>query len=292
LGIEIYDSDFPGFSLIPAFLRMKGAVYFKQEEVDKAETYLEKSVQMCDKTGFENYKYYPLVFLSHLHARENRYQKAYNTYRKAIKIKEKTRRKESMRMAKIAETSANVRLLNEEIKNLVQNNQKSKIIFILIIAILLLMSTTVFLIFRQKHIDRQQRISNQNRELQTLLAGLTEKRMTLNKGVHGVSSPREIITCNKENLKETFEAAFRENIQNFSENFPTLTHSEIIYAVMFALHYSNDTIARIQNIQLSTIRKIKQRIRKKLELKNDANLEILFEKYTNGVISENLQYPN
>jgi len=271
---------------------MKGAVYFKQEEVDKAETYLEKSVQMCDKTGFENYKYYPLVFLSHLHARENRYQKAYNTYRKAIKIKEKTRRKESMRMAKIAETSANVRLLNEEIKNLVQNNQKSKIIFILIIAILLLMSTTVFLIFRQKHIDRQQRISNQNRELQTLLAGLTEKRMTLNKGVHGVSSPREIITCNKENLKETFEAAFRENIQNFSENFPTLTHSEIIYAVMFALHYSNDTIARIQNIQLSTIRKIKQRIRKKLELKNDANLEILFEKYTNGVISENLQYPN
>lgn len=116
--------------------------------------------------------------------------------------------------------------------------------------------------------------------------------MTLNKGVHGVSSPREIITSNKENLKETFEAAFRENIQIFSENFPTLTYSEIIYAVMFALHYSKDTIARIQNIQLSTIRKIKQRIRKNLELENDANLEILFEKYTNGVISENLQYPN
>lgn len=144
LGIEIHDNNYPGVSLLPSLFYMKGGGYFRQGEIEKAETYLDKSIQMCDKTGFENYKYYPLVFLSNLHARENRFQKAYNTYREAIKIREKTRQKESIRMAKIAETSANVKLLNQQINNLTRNNQKSRIIFILIIALLSLISVTVF----------------------------------------------------------------------------------------------------------------------------------------------------
>jgi DNA-binding CsgD family transcriptional regulator/uncharacterized protein YegL len=280
LGVETFDNNYPGVSLIPSFLYMKGGTYLKQGEMDKAKTYLHKSIKMCEKTGFESYKYYPLVFLSTLHARNDQFQKAYNTYREAIDIKEKIRSKESMRMARIAETSANVRLLNERINNLLRNNKKSKIIFILLIVLFLVISATVFLMFRQKYIARQQRIKNQNRELQSLLTGVSEKRMALRKEHTEEPFPHDK-NNNKENLKETFQVCYRENIQSFSESFPFLSHSEIIYALMFALHYSNDTIASIQNIQLSTIRKIKQRIRKKMELKNDTNLEKFFEQHTN-----------
>lgn len=289
LGIETYNNNYPGVSLVPSFLYMKGGVYLKQGEIEMAETYLNKSVQMCDKTGFESYKYYPLVFLSNLHARNNQFQKAYNTYREAVDIKEKTHSKERMRMARIAETSANVKLLNEEINNLIRNHTKSKIIFILLIALLLVISAIVFLMFRQKHLARQQRVKNHNRELQSLLAGSSEKKMAIRKGLIGEVLPQKVKYNNEENLKEKFQACYRENIQIFSENFPSLSHSETIYALMFALHYSNDTIISIQNIQLSTIRKIKQRIREKLALKNDTNLEKFFEKHTNQESFKNSQ---
>lgn len=112
--------------------------------------------------------------------------------------------------------------------------------------------------------------------------------MALEKGL-GESSPREINKSNEENLKKSFQTCFKENIQFFSENFPSLSDSEIVYALMFALGYSNETIALIQNIQVSTIRKIKQRMRQKLGLKNDANLESFFEKHANGGILEKFQ---
>ena len=75
-------------------------------------------------------------------------------------------------------------------------------------------------------------------------------------------------------LKDTFPKLY----SLVSITFPTLSYTERDYVILFTINLPEEQICKYQNIQKSSIRKIKQRLREKVGINKDDDLTKYFQK--------------
>lgn len=265
------DNNFPGVSLIPASTQFKGLIYFHKKDYRNAQFYFNEALKLYDQFGQKGHKYHALKFLHRIDTINGDYKAAYNHISEENKNYNQTRKREKQRMAKVVETSLQVGLMKEELAKIKYSKQINTLTFSCIV--LLITMAFVFLYFR--HRIKQRKLKEKQRIITSLIMGLGEKRQLL-KRLGLVENDSNATPTQSIETTEDFDQCFTETILHFQQRFDNLSPSEVRYAVMIGMGMPNTIVAEINNVQPSSIRKVKQRIRSKICLNADCNLEQYF----------------
>jgi tetratricopeptide (TPR) repeat protein len=273
-SLQHLSNDFPGASLIPASTHFKGMVYFHKKDYKNAQLYFNNALQLYDQFGQKGHKYHALKFLHRIDMINGDYKAAYNHISKENKNYNETRNREKQRMAKVAETTLHIGLMKEELVKIKYSKHINTLVFSCIV--LFVIMTSVFMYFR--HRIKQRKLKEKQRIMTSLLSGLGEKRHLLNRlelaeNISNVTPTQSIKTT------DNFDQCFTETILHFQQKFDKLSSLEVRYAVMIGMGMPNTIIAEINNVQAPSIRKVKQRIRSKICMNTDCNLEQYFSQY-------------
>ncbi|TRX66407.1 hypothetical protein [Carboxylicivirga sp. M1479] len=270
-ALSALDDDFVGIAKEPGILQLKGALRYLQNDIEGAENYLYLSIESYDKYGLHEKKYYPYKLLCRIDTINNNYNQAFEHLSKATKYQNLFTSKQKQRLALVLEISAEVDTLKEDITTL--KWQRTTISLIAIIGFLLSTLLVYYLINLYK--KRQRKIRAKNRELQALVVGMNEKILMQKRlGVEVETIPKSKVTI--KTISTHFDICYRETYQTFLSDYQQLSKADARYALMFALGMSTDAICQIQSVQKSTVRKAKFRIREKLNLDTEVDLEQFF----------------
>ncbi len=270
-AIDNYDETYTGSFMLPGFYQMKGVIYFYQKDYNVSRQYMLKSLNGYKKHKKENLSYYAYKYLFRVDTLQGDYKQAIFHQSKALYYNNAMQKKEKQLMSKIAEVDLGVLLLQQNIDELTYDNKINHMIYSVFIIIVFGVMFIVFQFMQYRHREKQHRERERAIQLQNILVGLGEKRLLQKKGdsahVHFAS------------LSDEFAECYMETIRLFTKDFPQLTDTEVRYAVMFALDLSAEVISEIQNVQTTTMRKVKQRIRQKLELQSLDSVEQYFQNH-------------
>lgn len=277
-AIVVYNDVFPRSSLMPGLLQFKGMLFFLQKDFEQARHLLQESIDGYAGLGKENLTYYGYNYLYQIDTLQGNYQGALHYQTKTFDCFKETQRKEKQLMAKVAEVDVKVLLMRQTIDRLEYSNSMNIILYSSAFGLILLVLLIIFQLIRGRHRNEQRREQERTRQFQNLLVGLGEKRLFQQR----IAESSEVISSDpvlSASLSDDFSTCYIETIREFGKSFSQLSDTEIRYAVMFALNLSVDVITEIQNVQIAAIRKVKQRIRQKLELDNDRSLELYFQQF-------------
>lgn len=277
-AIDIYDGQYSQVSLMPGLKQFKGVLFFQERDYKRARQLLLESLKLYDKFGKEGHKYYAYKYLYRIDTLQGNYQRAVKYQSKAFYCFKVAQNKEKQLMSKVIEVDINVLLMRKTIDSLKYRSIRNKIIFGSSILIILLILLTLFQLIRVRYRNVQRREQERTRQLQNLLIGLGEKRLLQQRYCKSFEEI-PIDTDQPSSLTDDFSLCYIETIREFSRCFSELSDTEIRYAVMFALNLSSDVITEIQNVQIATIRKVKQRIRQKMNMSKDKSVESYFQQF-------------
>lgn len=273
-SLQHLSKDFPGASLIPASTHFKGLVYFHKKEYKNAQLYFNKALQLYDQFGQKGHKYHALKFLRRIDTINGDYKAAYNHILKENKNYNETREREKQQMAKVVETTVHIGLMTQELAKIKYSKHINTLVFSCIVLFVIMTSVSVYFPLRIK----QRKLKDKQRIMTSLLSGLGEKRHLLNRLglVENIAK-----TTPEQSIKTTdnFDQCFTETILHFQQKFDKLSASEVRYAVMIGMGMPNTIIAEINNVQAPSVRKAKQRIRSKICMNTDCNMEQYFSQY-------------
>lgn len=277
-AITNYDGRYKRSCLLPGLYQMKGVIYFFQKDYESSRQYLVKSVEKYHKQGRENLAYYGYKYLMRLDTLQGSYRQAVYHQTKAFHCYQEMQKKEKQLMARVAEVDMNVLSLQQTIEQLVYRSLVSHIVYGCLIVLVLVAGFIFFQLMRQKYQKKQHRARERSLQLQNLLVGLGEKRLLDQSAASEIDQGQEG-DWRSGPLQDEFKECYLETIRLFAKDFPQLSETEVRYAVMFALDLSAEIIAELQNVQIATIRKVKQRIRQKVDCQEIDSLEQFFQNY-------------
>lgn len=274
-AISVYDNKYPQASLIPSMHQIKGGVYLMQNDFKTARKEFMKSLNFYKTHKQLIRSYYVYNALSLLDKKEQNYKSSLKNLLLANKYKERLDIKEKQRMSKGLEISTYVFLLNEDILKSKKQNQ-------LLLFLLLMFSVVgiiVFLLVTMKTRKKRYKIDVLKAKFQASIVSYQDKLKMIEFVKDKEVNQEEFIKqCSSgKKLKEIYPKLYSQVCIIFNN----LSHSECNYALMFALYISEEDICEFNNIQQSSIRKVKQRIRKKLDLNIDKDLNKYFQKRLN-----------
>ncbi len=269
--------------MLPALYQLKGVLYYNGGNYEDAKTFFLRSLKLYNETNQQGRSIYALDYLHDIFVKENNYVKAYFYLKKYQYLIKKKSSEEKINLAKVLEINNKVVLLHEQLAKLKAN----ELFFYLVILFFVVIIVGFIVYFRHYQKRKKQMVDGLNKEFHNLLMGIGEKqllenRLTLHnhKKVEIEFEKNQILDGN---LGQSFDNCYMETINMFKESFPTLTKTEVRYAVMLCLKLPVEIIAKVQNVQPSSIRKAKQRIRTKLEVSD--NLEQYLQDYREKQIS-------
>ena len=146
----------------------------------------------------------------------------------------------------------------------------------------------------------KQKLDSKNRELATKALHLVNKNEILNsvtkqldqinvkddpKNASLVRHAKKIIASNInldeqwEDFKTQFEEVHSGFFNRLSQDFPTLSQTDLRLSAYFLINLDTKEIAQISNISPESVRKRKQRLREKLKLNSDQNIREILSQY-------------
>lgn len=271
-AIALYDDKYSQVSLVPGFYQNKGILYRRQGNLAMARESYSKALSLYDAYGKIGMRYYALMGLSEVEALEGNYQRAFSYQTDAFNSYKLDQLKEKQFMGRVAEMDLKMLEMNRRMEDV--KNKIWQLVTILIVLSACFLA--VFMFVRNRNQKRVAREQERIRNYQNMLIMQGEKKMMAEKMQ---TAPRQVeIPITADMGMDNFCDCYRETIGQVALDFPSLSKSETIYAVMFALNLSSDIIAEMQNIQPDTLRKVRQRIRQKLtreaDIPADANVPL------------------
>jgi len=274
-AIQIYDNKYSQASFIPSMHQMKGAIYYLQQDFIKARKEFVQSIDFYkthDQLISSYYVYYSLYLLD---KKEKNYKSSLNNLILADKYKNRADIKQKQRMFKGMEISSHVSLLKEQIIKSKRQNQLLLFLLTLFFAVGVIAFLTVTLRIRERRHKIDKLKSKFHSAIVSYHDGLKTIKLIKDKEVNQEKFIKQYSSGKR--LKEIYPELY----SLVCITFPTLSHSAWDYALMFAIGLPEEDICKCKNIQQSSIRKTKQRIRKELDLSKDVDLNKYFQKKIN-----------
>ena len=283
-----------------------GAVFFQREEYEKAENAYKMALELAEKYATPEYKSNALQGLSEVYEKTGKIDKSLFY----IKLLAVTR--DSLfnieRSKKIAEMEAVYQLDRKEreigelesqarVQKVIRNT--SIVVGILVLAALLLVINRQRLRVRlaekdkileeERSIALKKEVDARNRELTTstleraqsnkLLGELQELLKRVGKDPDNVKTAvkkiRQSMDFNNdwESLKMHFEKVHPGFFSSLQTKFPDLTSNELRHCAYIRINLSTKDVARIMHVEPKSISMVRYRIKKKLGLNQDDNLD-------------------
>lgn len=271
-GIALNTSNPYGFSILPALYQIKGSVYYKKNELDSASHYLNKALQLYDAHSLHDRKYYSYTLLRKIAFDKKEYIKAYDLLDKALQSEKKSKSITKARIAKLIEISSGINILSTNLEKL-KFQQKTTV---LLVFIGLLGTAFAFYIVTKNNREKTRKANNKNKELHSLVIALNEKVLLQKR--YGRTFDATNQSSKTLTLAEKFDKCYNETLKSMSDEYSSLSNTECRYALLFGMDFGDDAICSIQSVQKATVRKARQRIRTKLSLAADINLNVFFNK--------------
>ena len=274
-AIRIYDNKYPQASLIPSLLQMKGAIYYSLNDFKAARKEFMMAIDFYKTHDQLISSYYVYYSLSLLDKKEQNYKSSLENLVIADKYKKRVDIKQKQRMSKGLEISSHVSLLREQIVKSKRQNQ----LLLFILALFCAAGVIVFLTVTLRIREKRNKIDKLKAEFHLAIVsyqdGLKAIKLIKDKEVN----QEEFISqySSGKRLKEIYPQLY----SLVCITFPTLSDSAWDYALMFAIGLPEEDICRFKNIQRSSIRKTKQRIRQELNLSKDEDINKYFRKKMN-----------
>lgn len=292
-AMDICESHEVGKLIIPALYQSKGFLYYKQKNYGVAETYFRRSLDLYKTNNQSSRMLYTYKYLHKIDVAKGNYSKSYDDLNEYLKLTLETSSIEKVRLAKVLEINNKVDLMKSQLVQLKIEKKASEFMLylVVVITIVIIGGLGIYIYLYQKH--RKAKIEEINKEFHNLLIGIGEKKLLehrLNKGVKRKDDdeiPLQTLSSllvEEGDLGDSFDNCYMETINLFTDAFPQLTKTEIRYSVMICLKLPMEIIAKVQNVQISSIRKAKQRIRIKLKVSD--NLEVFLQEVREKQISD------
>ena len=151
-------------------------------------------------------------------------------------------------------------------------------------------------IFKQKHLEQarkkaeqttlEQKIQHLQQELRNNVLNLARKNQNLNEILQKLQDPKPNLNQVCRHIQQQIEQddywsqwleQFNQTDPDFSpqllQQFPELSKAELRLALLLRLNMDNKTIAQLLNISSEGIKKARYRLRKKLQLEDEINLD-------------------
>ncbi len=269
-AIRSFDNSYPGESLIPALHQLKGNIFYAQKDFENARKQYLLSLKLYESHGQMSHSFYAYHGLYNLDLKGGNYKGAVENLAKVNKYRNQANINQKQRMAKMIETTARVDLLNEQVLKFKKQKQRLFFSLALLSAIIVIILLIVFFKGREK----KQKRKSLNADFQSLMALYNERLRAI-----------ELLENNREDLLKyqdehlsarNIDDLYPELFRLIYENFNKLSKTELDYALMFTMDFPENEIAKLQNIQQPSIRKVKQRIREKLNLDSNIDLHSYF----------------
>jgi len=280
-----------GELIIPALYQFKGVLMYHKDKLALSQDYFEKAISLYKSHGQENRIPYALDYLHKIELKKENYQMAYKYLDEYNKINKEIIVSDKIRLAKVLEVNNKVELMKSQLAQLRVEKKASEFMLylVIVITIAILGAVSVYVYLYQK--NKKAKIEELNKEFHNILIGIGEKRL-LEHRLKDKLKANDLINMDIKTdtingvseMADSFDSCYMETINLFTDAFPQLTKTEVRYSVMMCLKLPVEVIAKVQNVQPSSIRKAKQRIRTKLDV--DGNLENYLQEYREKQISD------
>lgn len=296
-SLEIKKEHASTKSLAPSFLTI-GQVYLRSGEADSAFKYFQLAYQLSDSLRLHLELKEAGMGLSEFYKIKGDYKKAYTFYKEAsilndtIFTLEKNKKINELEIKyQVSQKNQEIELLNERVQ--AQMRVRNMGILILILVIGIFVSTYLRLRLRSQLL--QQKVNAKNRELMAQSMLSVQKNETLNalkEQMSSVSHPEtqasgviklidESFSVEKdwEQLKVHFEEVHAGFFTKLQRDFPKLTPTDLRHCAYIHIQLSTKDIARIMNVDPKSVKMTRYRLKKKLNLREDDNLEKFLNTY-------------
>ncbi len=283
-------------------------LYLRKGENAKAMLIAKDVIDICDIIGNENEHMRLYLQLAKIYSYNNLYKEAYEFLTIGRKIQEELNYKKNDKTINKLAAKYDLKLKEIEIKN---EKQKFKVeekqnllntsILILLIIILLISSIIIFL--KNKNILQQKKIAEIESKYLKALSDIKNKdflHVIAKKQNHdnillqikdalnsnNIKAIKNIINenINTENKWDDFFITFSKLNPNFfsniGKNFPQLTENDKKLLSVLHMKFKTKDIANILNITENSVKKSRQRLRKKLNIEKGADISKFISKTT------------
>ncbi|MCW3805300.1 tetratricopeptide repeat protein [Plebeiibacterium marinum] len=276
--------------ILPALYQFKGVLFFNQEQYNVAEIYFVRSLELYRQNNQPKRMLYAYDYLHKIDIAKRNFAKAYVDLKEYQELQEELMVFEKIRMAKVLEINNKIDQIKSQMKQLEVEKKASEFMLylVIVITITILFAVGVYVYLYMK--NKKTRIEELNKEFQNLLIGIGEKQLLehrLSQEGNRNNAPKEHpinYSQSGAEIVDSFDNCYLETISLFTHSFPSLTKTEVRYAVMLCLKLPMEIIAKVQNVQPASIRKAKQRIRTKLNV--DGNIEDYLQNFREKLITD------
>ncbi|MEY8761750.1 tetratricopeptide repeat protein [Chryseobacterium tongliaoense] len=270
--------------------------HIKSKQLDSAELYLNKALDIS-----ENYSLYQksmtLFAFGKLYTERQDYEKALNYYLQSLSISTRLHRKVDTKntykaisdtykflndtgkkneyLEKYSDLKDSIndsereamqipvdKILNEE----TQKEKKERIKFYILISIIIATSLFLLIFLTKKYIKSQRQ---KDEIIIETMYETDELKSKLNTAFEDLS---KLAMTNDPFFLTRFKEVYPDFYETLTTKYPHLTTNDIKFSAFLRLNLSTKTIAQYKNISIRTIESRKYRLRKKLELASDVDL--------------------
>lgn len=248
--------------------RFQGNLEFKKGDLKKSETSYLKSEQLTEKSKLENLylKFELFKSLMNVYGKLNQTDKVKEYQEKYNKVKKKL--DENVNKG-VSHSMKNLMKNNESEKK--RANRQTQIIIIISLFVILFVSISLFIIKRNKKL-----ISSKTKALSEKTIESEELKVKLDESLD------ELLHLARKN-DTAFLIKFEKVYPNFSNNLlavnPALVNSEILFCALLTLNFSNKELAKFTFTLTKTIENRKTRIRKRLNIPLDENINLWMKRF-------------
>ncbi|ALR29194.1 hypothetical protein ATE47_00990 [Chryseobacterium sp. IHB B 17019] len=270
--------------------------FLKNKELDSAENYLNKAIKISgDYSPYQ--KSMTLLAFGKLYLEKKEYEKALEYYFQSLALSQQLSRKNDITNTYKA-ISDTYKLMNDDVKKNeflekysdskdsideserealripvdkiiskeTKKEKKERTQAYVIIGIILLVSAAILVVLTRKYIKKQK--ETEEIIIETLHE-TDELKSKLNVAFDELS---KLASTNDPFFLTRFKEVYPEFYEKLTSTYPHLTANDIRFSAFLRLNLSTKTIAQYKNISIRTIESRKYRLRKKLELPSDVDL--------------------
>jgi tetratricopeptide (TPR) repeat protein len=268
----------------------------KNKQLDSAENYLNKALNISEDFSLYQ-KSMTLFTFGKLYTEKKEYEKALEYYFQALTISQKISRKSDITNIYKA-ISDTYKFMNDEVKKNeylekysdskdsideserealripvdkiidteTKKEKKERLQAYIIIGIILLISVVIVAILTRRYVKKQK--ETEEIIIETLHE-TDELKSKLNLAFDELS---KLASTNDPFFLTRFKEVYPEFYETLTTRYPHLTANDIKFSAFLRLNLSTKTIAQYKNISIRTIESRKYRLRKKLDLPSDVDL--------------------
>ncbi|MCS3529909.1 tetratricopeptide repeat protein [Chryseobacterium sp. JUb7] len=270
--------------------------HLKNKKLDTAEYYLNKAANLAGDFSLYQ-KSITLFTFGKLYTEKQEYEKALSYYQQSLEISEQLSRKTDIKSAYKVISDTYKHLNNVEKKNeylekysdikdsidaaerealsipidkiIKQENEKEKnerIKYFIAISAIIIASVIIVAYIVRKYIKKQKETEE---IISETLHETDELKSKLNEAFEELS---KLAMTNDPFFLTRFKEVYPEFYETLTSRYPNLTANDIKFSAFLRLNLSTKTIAQYKNISVRTIESRKYRLRKKLDLSSDIDL--------------------